>query len=447
MTAIVSSSFRLNAAKEFVDDAQNNSTLYLFVGRSEPWTDDASPDNPYDNTYSTFTDAWQRMTAMKQLADGDIIFAATRYQWISGTTYTEYDDRDADLEGKQYYVISDNNNVYLCLKSGGVSTVNPDTVGVQTSGIIDFTSQDGYIWKYMFTVSTNNANKFLTSAFLPVTFLTADPGVTADAALRNQWDVQQNAVDGAIYNIKITNGGSGYTSKPTITIEGDGTSAAVNAADITLTNGVITDIKVSTAGSGYNQAIVTITGGGGSGATARVVNGPKGGFGADPRNELRAHYVSINTQLIYADGSGDFIVGNDFRQIGLIKNPYNFGTTTVATAETLATTKNLEIALGGTFLNDSVFEGTVSGAKGVVDSYDSTNGIIRYHQTEATGFDTFTTSDFVRPEGDSGSGQDVTAVNNPESQPYSGDIIFLENRAPVNRASDQIETIKLVLEF
>lgn len=447
MTAIVSSSFRLNAAKEFVDDAQNNSTLYLFVGRSEPWTNDASPDNPYDNTYSTFTDAWQRMTAMKQLADGDIIFAATRYQWISGTTYTEYDDRDADLEGKQYYVISDNNNVYLCLKSGGVSTVNPDTVGVQTSGIIDFTSQDGYIWKYMFTVSTNNANKFLTSAFLPVTFLTADPGVTADAALRNQWDVQQNAVDGAIYNIKITNGGSGYTSKPTITIEGDGTSAAVNATDITLTNGVITDIKVSTAGSGYNQAIVTITGGGGSGATARVVHGPKGGFGADPRNELRAHYVSINTQLVYADGSGDFIVGNDFRQIGLIKNPYNFGTTTVATAETLATTKNLVIALGGTFLNDSIFEGTVSGAKGVVDSYDSTNGIIRYHQTEATGFDTFTTSDFVRPEGSSGSGQDVTAVNNSEAQPYSGDIIFLENRAPVNRAGDQIETIKLVLEF
>jgi hypothetical protein len=113
----------------------------------------------------------------------------------------------------------------------------------------------------------------------------------------------------------------------------------------------------------------------------------------------------------------------------------------------MSATKSLEVALGGSFTNDSIIEGTVSGAKAVVDSYDSTNGIIRYHQTEETGFEDFDLGDFVKSEGDSGSGQDVTAINNPEVQPYSGEIIFLENRTPVNRASDQIETIKLVLEF
>ena len=444
MTAIVSSSFRLNAAKEFISDATSTSTYYLFIGRSEAWTNDASPDNPYDNTYSTFTDAWQRMTAMKKLVTADIVFGAPRYQWISGTTYAEYDDRDSALEGKQYFVISDNNNVYICLKSGGVSTVNPDTTGVQTSGVINQSGSDGYIWKYLFTVSTGNATKFLTSAFIPLVEITSDPGVSADTALRNQWDVQQNAVHGAIYNVKIAAGGSGYTSTPTVTISGDGSGCTATA---TVVGGVVTDITVTAAGSGYNQATVTITGGGGSGATARVVHGPKNGFGYDARNELRAHFCNINTQLIYADGSGDFIVGNDFRQIGLIKNPFNFGTTTVATADTLSATKSLTIAVGGTFAADSVFEGTVTGAKGVVDHYDATNGIIRYHQTEATGFTNFTTSDFVRPNGTSGSGQDVTAVNNPEAQPYSGDVVFLENRAPINRAGDQIETIKLVLEF
>lgn len=444
MTAIVTQNFRLNAAKEFVSDVLNTSAYYLFIGRSEQWTDDATPDTPYDNTFAHTTDAWQRMTAMKEITDTDIVFATPRYQWISGTTYAEYDDRDTTLEGKQYYVISDNNNVYLCLKSGGVSTKNPDIAGVTTSGIIDYTGDDGYVWKYLYTVSTDDSNKFLTSAFIPVRFIASDPGVGADTALLNQFDVQENAVDGAIYNIKISQGGTGYTSTPTVTITGDGTGATATA---TVSGGVITNIVITAAGSGYNQAKVTITGGDGSGGEAYAVLGPAGGFGADARQELRAHYIGINSRLVYADGSGDFIVGNDFRQIGLIRNPYNFGTTTVATAETLSATKSLDVATGGAFAVDSTIEGTSSGAKAIVDHYDATNGVIRYHQTEATGYEDFTTSDFVRIEGDTGSGQDVTAVNDPEVQPYSGEIVFLENRTPVNRAGDQIETIKLVLEF
>ena len=443
MTAIITNNFRLNAAKEFVDDVENNSSYYLFIGRSEAWTNDASPDTPYDNTYA-LADAWQSMQAMKEITENDVIFAAPRYQWVSGTTYTEYDDRDANLEGKQYYVISDNNNVYLCLKSGGISTKNPDIEGVTTSGVIDYTGDDGYIWKYLFTVSTEDSNKFLTSAFIPVRFLAADPGVGADSALLNQYDVQENAVDGAIYNIKITAGGTGYTSAPTVTIQGDGSNATATA---TVTAGVVTNITVTNPGSGYKQVKVTISGGGGSGATAYAVLSPAGGFGADPRNDLRAHYVGINSRLIYADGGGDFIVGNDFRQIGLIRNPYNYGTTTVATAETLAATKSLEIATGETFAADAVIEGSSTGAKAIVDSYDAVNGIIRYHQTEETGFVDFTTSDTIRLEGETGTGQTVNAVNNPEVEPYSGEIIFLENRTPVNRATDQIETIKLVLEF
>jgi hypothetical protein len=444
MTAIISNNFRLNAAKEMVDDVVNNSSYYLFVGRSEPWASDTSPDVPYDNTFSYHSDAWQKMTAMKEITDTDVTYAVPRYQWISGTTYNEYDDRDTALNTKPFYVISDNNNVYVCLKSGGISTQNPDTAGIQTNGVIDFTGSDGYIWKYLFTVSTDDTNKFLTSAFIPVRYIESQPAVGADTALSNQWDVEQNAVDGAVYNIKVSDGGSGYTSAPTVSVTGDGASLTATAV---VSNGVVTDIQVTSPGSGYNQVAVTLSGGGGSGATAYAVIGPKGGFGADPREDLRAHYVTLNVRLVYADGQGDFIVGNDFRQIGIIRNPYNYGTTTIATAETLTATKSIEIAVGGTFDNDSVIEGTVSGAKGIVDSYDAVNGIIRYHQTEETGFVDFDLGDFVRPEGDSGAGQDVTAINNPEVEPYSGQVIFLENRTPVNRASDQIETIKLVLEF
>jgi hypothetical protein len=444
MTAIITNHFRLNAAKELVDDAVNSSSYYLFVGRTEPWTSEASPDTPYDNTFAYNTDAWQRMSSMKEITDLDVTFAVPRYQWVSGTTYSEYDDRDTTLSTKSYYVISDNNNVYLCLKSGGVSTQNPDTSGIVTNGVIDFSANDGYIWKYLFTVSTDDSVKFLTSAFIPVRYLISQPAVGADAALTNLWDVQSNAVDGAIYNIKVSNGGTGYTSAPTVTVTGNGSGCTATAV---LTGGVVTGINVTNAGTGYNEAAVVLTGGGGSGATAYSIMGPIGGFGADIREDLRSHFVTVNVRLVYADGLGDFIVGNDFRQIGIIRNPYNFGTTTAATAATLSATKSLDVATGGTFANDVTIEGTITGAKAIVDSYDATNGIIRYHQTEATNYVDFTVSDFVRVVGDAGSGQDVTAINNPEVQPYSGQVIFLENRTPVNRASDQIETVKLVLEF
>ena len=275
MTAIISNNFRLNAAKEMVDDAVNNSSYYLFVGRSEAWDSETSPDVPYDNTFSYHTDAWQRMTALKEITDTDITYAVPRDQWSSGTTYSEYDDRDSALSTKPFYVISDNNNVYLCLKSGGISTSNPDGQGIQTNGVIDFTASDGYIWKYLFTVSTDDTSKFLTSAFIPVRYIETQPAVGADTALSNQWDVQQNAVGGAVYNIKVSNGGSGYTSAPTVSVTGDGTGLTATAE---ITGGVVTNIRVTAPGSGYNQCAITISGGGGSGGGGGL--GPIGGGGS-----------------------------------------------------------------------------------------------------------------------------------------------------------------------
>ena len=41
----------------------------------------------------------------------------------------------------------------------------------------------------------------------------------------------------------------------------------------------------------------------------------------------------------------------------------------------------------------------------------------------------------------------VSGYTNPEMQPDSGDVIYLENRKPISRASDQTEDVKLVVEF
>ena len=68
--------------------------------------------------------------------------------------------------------------------------------------------------------------------------------------------------------ITVVNGGTGYTSAPTVTINGAG-SGATAVANIQL--GQVISITVTNSGSGYNSASsVTLIGGGGSGALATV---------------------------------------------------------------------------------------------------------------------------------------------------------------------------------
>ena len=71
-----------------------------------------------------------------------------------------------------------------------------------------------------------------------------------------------------ITEIQVTNPGSGFTSQPKVTIEGDGSGANASA---TIVNGQIQSIEMINRGIDYTRAIVTITGGGGSGATASAV--------------------------------------------------------------------------------------------------------------------------------------------------------------------------------
>ena len=75
----------------------------------------------------------------------------------------------------------------------------------------------------------------------------------------------------SVYKINVTNGGSGYTSPPSVTISGVGSDATATA---TVTAGVVTSITVTNGGSGYTTAPSVIIGGVGTGAsaTAEMIN-------------------------------------------------------------------------------------------------------------------------------------------------------------------------------
>ena len=382
------------------------------------------------------------------------------------------------LSGSKYYVMNSNYEVFKCLYNGqtpanptGINaTYEPKTSptagqGTYANGL--FTeSATGYIWKYMYTLSTADVIAFLSSDFLPM-------GTYAGPA----------AVDGAIHIAVIKDGGANMPTNGTVyvPVDGDGTGAIVKIT--TSAGGAISSAEMYAAGTGYTYGNVRLVNGNiytdtalsnaatiaanASGAV-EVIMSPEGGHGADLAAEFFAKRVMTNIRLTYAEGSGDFPVDNDFRRIGIIQDPYNYGTTTVASASTLRGTAALKLTGSGDYTIDEEITQTVSGgtAKGRVVSWDSTNGILKYFQSpdlhthngkvlafdHATNNVTGATSSTARPiDGNQDTAlADISFTDgkaNPEIAPNSGDIVYIENRRQITRAADQIEDIKLVIEF
>src|SRR5690606_24231627 len=114
--------------------------------------------------------------------------------------FDQYSSDDADLFSKEFYVFTEDYNIYKCLSNygGANSTVKPS--GTANTA---FDTGDNYKWKYMGAVSAPRASKFLTTNYLPVQALGADDGSV-------QWDVQQTAANGAIEVCHVYSGGSSY---------------------------------------------------------------------------------------------------------------------------------------------------------------------------------------------------------------------------------------------
>jgi hypothetical protein len=305
---------------------------------------------------------------------------------------------------------------------GTASTTKP--TGVST---LQFTTADGYIWKYMYTVTTSNALKFLTNDYIPVQTLTSDDG-------SDQWDVQQAAIDGAIHVIKVTAGGSGYATAPAVTITGDGTGATANS---TITANVVTAVTVTNVGTGYTRATVSFASGA---ATATAIISPKGGHGSDPVEELGGKFVMINSRL---DGSESNTIStaNEFRQVGLVRDPLLFGTTTRATASSFRQTFRYTVANTGNYTLDEVV--TSGSNTAFVVEWDATNSYLYttkpLNQNFANGASITGAT--------SGTSRTITAISTASLDPYSGDLLYVENRVPIARATDQIEDVKLIIQF
>ncbi len=428
MASIVTSKFRVHNAEQFAEafSESSNTIMYLFIGKNTAFPDDNAPPTPVNSTANIEYTPWREMYGAKRITTADVTHAVPRHDWTSGTVYDQYDDQDTNLLDDDFYVMTEDYNVYKCLfnNSGAASTSQP--TGTSTS---EFTTADGYIWKYMYTVTTAKALKFLTNDYIPVQTLASDDGT-------DQWDVQAAAVDGAIHVVKVTSGGSGYGSAPSVTITGDGTGATANC---TISAGAVTAVTITNPGSGYTRATVSFSTGA---AAATAIISPKGGHGADAVEELGGKYVMLNVRL---DGneSNTLSTANEFRQVGIVRDPYLYGTTTRAVASSYRQTFKYSltgVSSGPYTLDETVTSGSNTAT---VVEYDATNS----HLYTTLPLNRAFANGASVTGGTSTASGTISVIDTPGLQPYSGELIYVENRVPISRASDQIEDVKLIIQF
>jgi len=130
-------------------------------------------------------------------------------------------------------------------------------------------------------------------------------------------------VAGAIDAIKVISGGYNYGAAY-VSIIGDGTGATASTVIDPIT-GAITKINITSRGYGYTFANITIYGNG-VGATARAIMPPYGGHGKNCPDELFSRTLMFYTN-VSTDLNQGLSVNNDYRQLGIIKNPRYYNST------------------------------------------------------------------------------------------------------------------------
>ena len=486
MPAIITNKFRIHNAEQFVEsfsEATPN-VYYLGIGRpqafgtltrgdsrTENQGSDAAPLTPVDSVQDEFN-YFDDFLAAKKVTASDASFVIPRRNWTTSTVYDfyrhDYGNRITNTTSTQtansgattlwdstFYVISSTFNVYKCLdnNSNASSTVEP--TGTSTSIL---TTGDGYKWKYMYTLSASQQTNFLSTDFM---------------AVATNSTVSSAAVDGAINIVKIKAAGTGGTdgTHTGIAIRGDGSSGTVT---VVIASGAISSVTVTNAGTGYTFGYIRLadinTAGGVAltGAELDCIIEPKGGHGFNAVKELGGYYVMLNTNFEAGEtaNSGDFTTANDFRRVALMRDIESGGS--AASTTTLRGTKAVLVTSpSGSFTIDEEINQATTGAVGKVVEWDSANNILYYIQTRFndagldnngnltafSGTNTITGQSSGVTATPSSSTTTVDSIsftagyNSGEIDADTGDVIYVENRSPITRASDQTENVKLIIEF
>ena len=532
MPAVVTDQFRIVNAGNFVDSVLDSSnSYYVFLGLPNPssagfgrtTSDNPTwPSDPVDNQqYLTH----YRDTSLfgKKINSSNIRRVVKKHNWVSNTRYDIYrhdynektnkapNSKTGSLYKTNYYVITSEFKVYICLSNGGFGSPNStDAKGVESLDEPTFTdlepaaagTQDPYVWKYLFTVSPSDVVKFDSTEYivLPNDWATSTDSQIQAVREAGDSDINKNQ----IRQVYIEKTGENYGPDKTYSCDilGDGSGAKVR---VTVVGGKITETLVTSGGSGYTFGMVDLSdldnnvNTDASRAKLIPIIPPSKGHGSDIYTELGADKVLVYSR--FDDSTKDFPTDAHFGQVGIIKNPLdssNSGILTTSQFSSLFAVK-LDTAINFNLESDydnligvSIAQTTSSGnlAKGVVSSYDRDTKVLKYIQDRSSHLNqgTFDNTDYAGVENSakilsfesdkkifSISGGSVSfsseienftglstqignklvnlgveftnGLANPEINKKTGNVIYIDNRQEVKRNIRQKEDVKIILEF
>ena len=518
MAAVVTDQFRLSNADNFINSVENTTnSYYIFTGLANPsavgfgrtsnWN--INTPNPIDNI-DYMNHYHDDILFGQNINSSNVRRLIRKVNWATGTRYEMYRHdysvfnpspitNSYRLYDANYYVISSNYNVYICIDNGssGINTTGNASQDEPTFTDLEpspaGSSGDGYLWKYLFTISPSDIIKFDSIQYVTVPDNWSSSTDAQITAVRNNGNSPLN--NNQIKKVYIQNGGSGYSGGlgQAFNILGDGSGGIVS---VDVVNGTITNTTIISGGSGYTYGMVdlgSINVGATKNAKLIPIIPPSLGHGYDLYRELGTDKV-----LVYArfdDSTKDYPIDTSYAQVGIIKNPQVFGSTGIGNTFTENQFSSLYAikfssysgtANVGDIISQSVTGGT---AVGYIASFDSQTNILKYFRDRTlyynpvsidqtdyigisstgkvlnfqsssnaitsnggfsgsidTGFSGITTN----PTGNNLINLGVNFTNglaNPDINKSSGDIIYIDNRPLISRNPRQKEDVKIILEF
>ena len=419
MAAIITEKFRQSNADAFFSDVAS-SKYYMFVGKPSPWTSegaatDSAPPAPVDSI-APESYYWDDMLAAKLISSKSYVIPRRDYSTsvafdmyrhdVGGTSTGNYSNTKTTsssgatnvFDSTMYFKTAEH-KVYKVLYNGDqLQTGAANISGTEPTSVnaAPFWQDNNYYIKFMYTMTTSEVQNFLTTDFMPVKV-----NANSDA-------------NRGVYVFMVTSGGSGYPNGTYYTkVRGDGSGGiaklvvAGNSIAEFGNNALSSTSYMQANGTGYSFANFDLSGtniytntaatsaiagatlsawNSATAGTIKAIIDPTGGHGTDDIAELGGHFVMLQSKLEPADS--DVVQVNDFRRVGIVKNPKDSATNNVAALATARTTKAILMAAGGTgtFQIDEKITQASTGANGTVVEWDATNRILYYVQEKYTNY-------------------------------------------------------------
>lgn len=234
--------------------------VYFYVGTDEPWANSTTPSSlsSANDVLSFKRSVWDNMAGAIKVTPNQVRMGIDRVNWSSGTIYENYNPANTSMgTGNGFFVLAGptDRDVYKCLDNNGLSssTIKPSNKDLGISK-----ESDGYIWKYMYSISDSDFSKFSTDSHLPV------PAITSQTSRRSDGEVayvtisasQTDGVGGDYVGSAFSNGTVG-TSLVTGVINGPVTDSPTDTSFLNLRD----EYGLSDTDDYYNGGVVYITSG------------------------------------------------------------------------------------------------------------------------------------------------------------------------------------------